>query len=367
MRNALIISLLCLKITGLAAQAPASSDSVFSKKKTRWFAVPVVFYTPDTRWGFGASGVSSFQFDEKSPRSSLTFGGAYTTRKQLLVYLPFKFFMKKNQLRAYGEVGYFRYVFQYFGIGNAVPNDFLEKYDARFPRIRLNFGKKISPNLFVGPRFSFDQFKITKHDPVGLLVSEKPVGWDGGRLSSLGLFAQFDSRDGVFSPTKGWLTEVSFQQDGRFSGSDFRFGQFFLDAARYLSVGKKSTLAIQIMAQNSWGEVPFFQMATLGGTKKMRGYFDGKYRDRNLFLAQSEFRFSIWKRVGGVVFAGAGTVFGGDFIKNGTKTGFFDLRPDVGAGLRFAIDPVQKLNIRLDFGLGEKGQHGFYLTFGEAF
>ncbi len=367
MKYALVFCFLLIKTFVLPAQNPTKLDTTSPNLRPRWFAVPVVFYTPDTRWGFGASGVSSFQFDKKSPRSSITFGGAYTTRKQLLVYLPFKLFLKNDQYRAYGEIGYFKYVFQYFGIGNDVPNQFLEKYDARFPRFRLNLAKQILPHFFAGIRYSFDEFKITKRDPDGLLTAEKPIGFDGGRLSSVGLLAQFDTRNGVFAPTRGWLVEFSAQQDGRATGSDFRFGQLFFDAAHYFFERKKSVVALQIMAQRSWGKPPFFQMATLGGTKKLRGYFDGKYRDRNLVLAQAEFRFSIWKRLGGVGFAGTGTVFGQNEDNLAQKTTLFKFRPNAGLGLRFAIDPVQKLNIRLDYGIGMLKQSGFYLTFGEAF
>ena len=37
-----------------------------------------------------------------------------------------------------------------------------------------------------------------------------------------------------------------------------------------------------------------------------------------------------------------------------------------GAGVRFALTPSDRLNFRLDYGVG-RGSNGFYITLGEAF
>ena len=93
----------------------------------------------------------------------------------------------------------------------------------------------------------------------------------------------------------------------------------------------------------------------------MRGYPDGKFRDRHLLLAQAELRFPLFWRFKAVVFGGGGTVFGkvGESAK---------IRPNAGAGLRIEFDRRQKLHIRIDYGIGEgKANSGFYATLGEAF
>jgi len=36
----------------------------------------------------------------------------------------------------------------------------------------------------------------------------------------------------------------------------------------------------------SYGDVPFHQMPSIGGPKKLRGYIDGRYRDKMLLLLQ---------------------------------------------------------------------------------
>ena len=123
--------------------------------------------------------------------------------------------------------------------------------------------------------------------------------------------------------------------------------------------GKKTILALEGTAVITMGNAPFFNMAQLGGTRRLRGYFEGKFRDKHLLLAQAELRQEGFGRFGGVAFAGMGTVFG-------SAGESLEWRPNGGIGLRYQLDKKQKLNIRADYGFGVKSQ-GFYLTFGEAF
>jgi outer membrane protein assembly factor BamA len=356
MKKILILIIFCaISVISMAQK----SDSIFNPK-SKILALPIAFYTPDTKWGGGVSGILTFFAGQKTPRSSVTIGIAATQLKQILVYLPFQIYAKNDHFRLFGEVGYFRYIFRFHGIGNNISANFEEKYAARFPRLRLNMMKRLSPKILIGLKYSFDDFRLTKTLENGVLNSQKPVGWAGGRISSVGLIGTFDTRDNVYFPRKGYFLTVFGQQDASQTGSNFHFGRISMDAAGYFPTGKKSTLAVRFAGIQSWGEVPFFELSLLGGTKRLRGHFEGKYRDRNLVLFETEWRFSIWRRLGGVVFTGVGGVFG-------QKNESVKPRPNGGAGVRFMLDTNQKLNIRADYGIGLAGNRGFYLTFGEAF
>ena len=58
-------------------------------------------------------------------------------------------------------------------------------------------------------------------------------------------------------------------------------------------------------APPAWN-VPFTPLPGLGGQFRMRGYFDGRFRDQNALISQVEYRFPIVWRCGGVGFASAG-------------------------------------------------------------
>ena len=109
------------------------------------------------------------------------------------------------------------------------------------------------------------------------------------------------------------------------------------------------------------GEAPFQIMSFLGGMNFMRGYYMGRFRDNNAIILQGEYRADIWWRFGAVAFASVGEV--------AHKIDHFklsDFKVTYGLGIRFAIDPKERLNFRLDFAWAEDST-GFYFTVVEAF
>ena len=358
----IISFILCL---GFIGTINAQTDTLKKNpNRLKVIGLPIVFYTPDTKLGGGAGGLLTFNFKSDSigaRRSSVTVGAVYTQLNQLLLYFPFQFFPNNQAYWLSGEVGYYRYVFNFFGTGNNMPTDYIEKYNATFPRIRLNAVKKIKPNLFVGFRYAFDDFTFTRVDSGGLLEERAVIGSTGGRVSGLGAQLNYDTRDALFFPYRGSVVEAYLYGEGQVTGSNFNYQRLSVDASQYFPIGKNSVLAINGSAVLSFGDVPFHQMPVIGGTKRLRGYYEGKYRDNNLLVLQSEFRFPLYKRFGGVVFGGLGEV-----TDKLSRLAFANVRYNFGGGLRFTLDKAQHINIRADYGIGYKSS-GFYLTIGEAF
>ena len=100
-------------------------------------------------------------------------------------------------------------------------------------------------------------------------------------------------------------------------------------------------------------------MVMTGSSRMMRGYYEGRYRDRMFVGAQVELRQRVWRRNGVVVWAGAGNVFH-DFDKFKTK----QTLPTFGIGYRWEFK--NRVNVRLDYGIG-KGESAFYFNINEAF
>lgn len=337
------------------SQADTSSES----NSVKVFGLPLVFFSNDTRWGFGAAGIVTFP--QKPIASTLTFSFAYTQREQWLCWIPFQWFGRQDRWRAYGEIGWYRYLYQYFGIGNDYPNNFLQTYTAQFPRLRATLVRRLAPRQLMGLRYGLDDYGIVSSSPGSEIAAGILKGSDGGFSSGIGPVWLYDSRDNPFFPRRGWLVEASVFGENAVFFSDFRYTRLSLDAARYWRWGRQSVFAAQWVANFTLGDAPFFLLPQLGGTKRLRGYPDGKFRDRHLLLIQTEARFPLFWRLKGVVFAAAGGVFG-------TPSERPVLRPQGGAGLRVEIDRKQEIHLRLDYGVGKgRGNSGFYLTFGEAF
>lgn len=328
------------------------------------FPLPVVYYTPETRLAYGATCLFTFRLDkDKNTRNSqIETGIAHTQEKQWLFYVPYKLYLKQDQYYLFGELRYYIYRYKFFGVGNDVPPNYEETYNVNIPRLRINATKRIANNFYLGLRYWFDEFDIQKVKEGGLLDNKAMVGANGGTISSLGLIALRDSRDNYNYPSSGSYLEVLALPSLHAFGSDYEFSRFSIDYVKYFKLGKETILAANAYLISNIGSVPFNEMAFIGGRYKMRGYYEGRFRDRNLWMAQAEVRQHIYKRIGAVAFGGLGAVAHqlDQFQMNNTKY-------SGGAGLRFQIDQENKINIRLDYGIGEKGNSGLYLTFNEAF
>ena len=148
-------------LLGLIAPAPA--DTV-RPKRLALIPLPLVYYTPETRLAYGAAVTATLRFRRDSSfadarPSQLTFGVAYTQNRQLLLYLPFQLFYDHNTYYAYGEAGYYRYNYYFFGLGeNEVPR---ELYGVNFPRVRVNAFRRVVPTLsrgklYAGLRYQYE-------------------------------------------------------------------------------------------------------------------------------------------------------------------------------------------------------------------
>jgi outer membrane protein assembly factor BamA len=187
-------------------------------------------------------------------------------------------------------------------------------------------------------------------------------GRKGSLVSGLGLVVLYDTRNSAFSPDKGFYFSYTFNDFHPRVGSDFSYTNHFIDARKYFSMGKNKVLAFQLINNFNEGDVPIRSLTSIGSSSMLRGYYDGRYVDKNLFGIQTEYRFPIKGRFGMVAFAALGRV--GATVSE--IYSFQNMKPSFGTGLRYAIDKKEKLNLRLDFGIGRKSD-GIYFNLTEAF
>ena len=338
-------------------------DTLIPKKRYLFSGFPILFYTPETRFGFGAAAVCIFNFKKDSimaPRSSINLGFTYTQNKQVLFYLPYVLFIKNRAYQAYGELAYNRYNFNFYGVGNRQPENYVERYGVEFPRLRFTFLKKVTRGFYAGIRYAFDQVSLFDLDSTGQLITKEIPGSRGGVVSGLGTVFLADTRDNIFYPSKGHWAELVIYKDDVLTGSSFNYFRIALDIVKYFHYGK-NILALNAYSIYSDSDLPFFQMGTLGGQKKMRGFYEGRYRDNNLLVFQAEYRRHLFWLLGFTLFADAGQV-----ARRYNQFNAGDWRYTYGAGLRLTIDKTQKINLRIDVGIGN-GKALPYFTIAEAF
>jgi outer membrane protein assembly factor BamA len=333
-------------------------------KKRRFItAIPVAFYTPETRLGLGASGLMLFNFKTDSinaPRSSVSIGFAYTQNKQVLFNLPYNLFVKNREYHFYGEIAYHKFFYNFYGVGNDEPIDYVEKFGVKFPRLRITALKKIIPHFYAGLRYVYDNYTTFDLDSTGQLADGTIPGSQGCIVSGFGLVTMIDTRDNIFYPRKGMWAEFVVFNDNQKLGATYNYVRLAFDLTKIISF-QKNIFAFNVYSIYSTTDVPFFQMGSIGGAKKMRGFYEGRYRDNNLIMFQAEYRRHLFWLLGFTLFADMAQVahrydaFNADYW-----------RYTYGAGLRLQIDKTQKINLRFDVAVGN-GKVLPYFTIGEAF
>ena len=347
------------------ARSTASGDEAAKKEKTSGLTfLPVIFYTPETKWAFGGGGLYYFRVTddpEVSRPSNIKFIAVYTQRKQTNFELNPDFYLAKGY-HIQANIQYSDFPDQFYGIGSLTTDSMEEPFTSRYWKLNVEALKKIRGPLNVGFQYFFDSTKLTEVKDGGRLESPDTTGSAGGTVSGLGYFMTYDSRDSIFYSTSGSFHQASATAFNRSLGSDFKFQRFFLELRKYFRFSFAHCLALQTRFLLQTGDPPFWRMGLLGGQEIMRGYYLGRYRDKDMIALQAEYRWvPVFWRLGLAAFAGLGEV--------AATLGGFDLgrlKYTYGLGLRFVIDSKQRLNLRLDFGFG-KNTSGVYFTAGEAF
>jgi len=352
-------------VLAVLAALPLAAE-VQEKPKIGVVVLPVLFNMPETKWGGGIGGLLTYRpaGSEPSARpSSLYFYAIYTQKKQFSTKWEPEVYLAKEKYLLKGRFIFEKYPEKFWGVGRDVADEREEDYTPRSFVLEASFQKKIWParNLYLGLLYQFENFKILKTEEGGQLAAGTWPGSSGGTISGAGFIVNWDTRDNVFYPSRGKFWQFSTAFCGSFLGSDFDYTSIKLDLRTFFPALPSHVLGVQALYQAAAGTPPFKSYAKLGGDCMMRGYYSGRYRDKNLLAVQAEYRLPVWWRFGLVGFAGVANVaekLGGLGLK--------DLKYSLGTGIRFKVAPKEGTNLRLDFAWG-KGTSGFYFTAGEAF
>lgn len=327
-----------------------------------WTFIPALTYSPETSLGVGGRALKIFRTGKdrssgSTRPSSLPLTFLYTFNHQLILTGELELWLDENKSFLNARIEFSDYPFEFSGIGNEVVQ--AEPYASRYFYFHLYYEKKIAKGLYLGPRYEFRGDDLYQKIPGGLLDSGDIPGSNGQRLSGLGLAVNLDRRDNIFQPTKGVYHQLSWMKFHSLFGSNFDFSQWIFDFRKYWPVGNEQILVGQAMVSVSEGEVPFQHLAMMGGSDLMRGYFEGRYRDRHAMIYQAEWRFPVYRNLRMVAFGSAGQI-GRKFSDFGLNQ---HLRMAAGFGFRYRLNK-EGLHLRIDFAYGN--QPAFYFGLNEV-
>ncbi|MBX2949946.1 MAG: BamA/TamA family outer membrane protein [Crocinitomicaceae bacterium] len=335
--------------------------------KATFIVYPTFASSPETGLQIGASLLRLFyaKKDTLNRLSELQAFPFFTIKGQYGIIFENAIYGNEDKWFFLGETKIQRFPLSYYGVGPVTSGNDPAYVDAFQLLLKQRVLRKIHKNFFFGPEVDYQLLSnVTFKQPSDGNLHEIPLGGDGTQNLGFGLGFVYDSRHNVLNVRKGLFGEIAYLTTVKGFGSEYGFGGVNLDVRSYHPVGKNSVLAWQVKGQFMHGDVPFNQLALLGGDRLMRGYYLGRYRDKNLIAAQLEYRmlpFPFSKRFGAVAFVSAGTV-APDINSFQIKR----LRVACGVGFRFLVFPKKDIYIRLDFGFTKEGLN-FYVFNGEAF
>lgn len=339
------------------------NDSNKNKKHKR-FDFSVIggpHYASNTKFGLGLVAAGLYRTDPNDsilPPSNVSLYGDVSSVGFYMLGVRGNHIAPKGRYRIDYHLYFYSFPSDFWGIGYEMGDNDANKSDMKRwqAQAEVSFLFRVADNFYIGPMASYD-YVIGKHiERPELLQGMDQHTWNVGAGVSL----VYDNRDNLTNPHRGIFLNINQMFRPGFMGNDYAFSTTAFRFDAYQRLGKGTVLAEDIRANLNFGNPSWGMMAELGGTHSMRGYYEGRYRDKHSLEATVELRQHVWKRNGIVVWVGAGTIFP-KFSALRSK----QILPNAGVGYRWEFK--KNVNVRLDYGFGKSGQSGFLFNINEAF
>lgn len=325
--------------------------------------LPTAYYTPEKKFGVGLLMVGLYKTDnatsEEQP-SSLVLNSFVSMNNSYGVEVENMTLFNEGKQRLLLGLELHNEAAVYYGQGIEQGNQDSNhhEFEEQLYSFKPRWMSEIADNYFIG--VGADLIYASAED-LTLVDTDIPVDSSdilpGNFSSGLVVTSIYDSRDYRLNATKGWLfqVEAGLYQNNQYS----TFSTYNIELANYIDLSSAPGLiAWQVQGHFTDGDVPWNLLPDLGGSKAMRGFIKGRYRDEQMMIGQVEYRLPIFQRYGMVFWGAVGSV--APKVSELTET----LLTSYGTGFRFKLK--DNINLRLDVGVGEN-ETNFYLNVNEVF
>lgn len=331
-------------------------------KKFDFGFLPGPHYSSTTGLGLGmvATGLySTDRSDTLLPKSNVSLFGDITTEAFVMLGLRGNHIFPKERFRI--DYRLYGYTFPTYFYGIGFPNGRLDENKTDYRRMRLDAMVKpmvrVAPKMYLGPIYNFLFVQARNVEAAGEHLFEAQPHII--RAHTVGLSYLLDTRDFILNAQRGWFVQLDQTFTPRALGNDFCFSTTDLTVSTYRRVWRGGILAGEWHSRFNYGNPSWCNMSEAGSGTRLRGYYEGRYRDKNIAEAQIELRQHIRGRSGVAVWLAAGEVF-----PRLSAVTLDKLLPNGGVGYRWEFKP--RVNVRLDLGLTRDGL-GFMFNINEAF
>jgi len=208
--------------------------------------------------------------------------------------------------------------------------------------------------LFVGARYLLSD--ATTRFEISALPPELAVAARETRDSGLGVVAEYDTRDNIFTPNRGVQLKATAMLFDPALGSDNRYQRYSADTFFYRDVHPRLVLSGRLRAQSVRGDEPFYALPFV----RLRGIPAMRYQGETAVSLDAEARWALTPRWWLVGFAGSGWTDAGPvrYLKD-------EAVGAAGVGFRYLIARLLGLQTGLDFAKGPE-RWAMYVVFGSS-
>lgn len=343
--------------------------------KVHFSMVPAVGYTLQTgfagiisaNWGFNASTLPTQKV------SSISTSITYSQYNQTIVPFVANIWTKNNKLNLITDCRYIQYPSEIFGLGGRT--DPTQGYTVNFTGLKFHqtIMKEVAENTYLGLGYYYDQFwNIKALDSLKRNVARLLDNKLGTSELASGFVMRFlyDTRLNQIFPEQGWHFDLTYRGNFSALGSDEDWQAVQTDVRTYIRLPENSRNILSFWNFNwfttSKNSPPYLMLPSTGWDDQYntgRGYIQGRFRGRNMFYMESEYRFRISSNglLGGVVFGNV------QYFSTDISNQYNVLSPGYGLGLRIRLNKHSNANLCVDYGFGANGSKGFFVNLGEVF
>ena len=252
----------------------------------------------------------------------------------------------------------------------------------------VNFSRPLSKNVFkradwnLSTGFQYQRAVIKNSDGDVSPVSRPEDGLENLAFSDSGeddlFFVRFgatrDKRNNRLQPTKGSLLRFGLDQTIPIGSGSILFSRLRSSFSYYIPTSLLNftegpqAFAFNVQAGTVIGDLPPYEAFVVGGSNSVRGYPEGEVGNGRAFLQGTvEYRFPVFRIIGGALFADYGTVLGTDSNVPGEPSIVRGL-PGSGFGVGLGVRVQSPLGpIRIDYAVNDDNDSRIHFGIGERF
>ena len=289
----------------------------------------------------------------RTPPDLSAVGGFYTGSRSWGAFFGHRGFWRDDRVHYTGGLGYVELNLDYYGASGRLDPPIAYTLRA-LPLVQEISLRMAGTDIFVGARYIFMKSTVDLTLPI-----PGPGGDNGSHdatMSGLGPVLSFDSRDNIFTPTRGVRADLSYLWFDEALGSDVGFGRGKFAALGYQPLGNRLIGAIRLDLQSAHGDAPFYALPFV----QLRGVPAMRYQDKHVLVAEGEATWRVHGRWSVVGFGGLGWT-----AETLDQLSSDDGPWNAGGGFRYFIARHFGLHMGIDVARGPE-EWAFYVVFGNG-